>query len=131
MANELDGPRTGKSWRIKPEDVELSIEDILSRLFQYSNIADARLILTRKWNMWYKSHKYRQAFEDGKLIMNQNTKTNVMWPTLYEELENRKRKFVAPLPIKEQERLLQNPFSDLATSYHNLYMQHAIHPAGR
>ena len=41
MANELEGPSTGKSWRIKPEKVKLSLEDILSRLFQYSNIADA------------------------------------------------------------------------------------------
>lgn len=128
MANELEGPSTGKSWRIKPEEVKLSLEDILSRLFQYSNIADTATHINSKMEYVVQIPlKYRQAFEDGELSMNQNMKTNVMWPTLYEERENGKRKFVAPLPIKERERLMGNPFSDLATSYHNLYMQHAVH----
>lgn len=128
MANELEGPSTGKSWRIKPEEVKLSLEDILSRLFQYSNIADTATHINSKMEYVVQIPlKYRQAFEDGELSMNQNMKTNVMWPTLYEERENGKRKFVAPLPIKEQERLMGNPFSDLATSYHSLYMQHAVH----
>ena len=49
-----------------------------------------------------------------------------MWPTLYEVLENGKRKFVDNLPIKQEEIIHGNPFESIAVSYHNLYMQQQL-----
>ena len=50
---------------VKPEEVKLSLEDILSRLFQYSNIADAAAHINSKMEYVVQIPlKYRQAFEE-------------------------------------------------------------------
>lgn len=70
--------------------------------------------------------KYRDAFNKGELFLNDSTKTGVTWPTLYERLENGKRKFVDNLPVKKEEILHGNPFESIAVSCHNLYLQKQV-----
>lgn len=70
--------------------------------------------------------KYRDAFNRGELFLNDSTKTGVTWPTLYERLENGKRKFVDNLPVKKEEILHGNPFESIAVSCHNLYLQKQV-----
>lgn len=56
MADEIDRPNTGKLWNIKPENVKFSMKDILSRLFQYSNIADAAAHINSQMEYVIKYH---------------------------------------------------------------------------
>lgn len=100
---------------------------LLAALIQYTNIGNALSNIERTAEYVVQIPlKYRKAFEEGKLFLNQNSKTAVTWPTLYKRLENGKRQFVDNLPIKQQEMVYGNPFERIAVSYHNLYMQQQI-----
>lgn len=70
--------------------------------------------------------EYQKALNEGKLFINQNLKTGVKWPSLYEKLPSGKRKFVCNLPIDEENFVQGNPFSDIVQEYNNIYLQKMI-----
>ena len=116
-----------KVLNVTPETEGLDVNGMLAKLFQYANMADALSHVERSIEYVVQIPiKHQEAFDAGKVFINQNSKTGVMWPTLYEKLENGKRKFVDNLPIKQEEIIHGNPFESLAVSYHNLYMQQQI-----
>ena len=120
-------PVYGKVLEVTSETANFDINRILAKLMQYANMADALSNVERTTEYIVQiPTKYQEAFEAGEIFINQNSKTNVMWPTLYEKLENGKRKFVDNLPIKQEEIVQGNPFESIAVSYHNLYMQKQI-----
>lgn len=117
----------GKALIVTPETEGFNIDGMLAKLMQYANMADALSHVERTIEYVVQIPiKHQEAFDAGKVFINQNSKTGVMWPTLYETLENGKRKFVDNLPIKQEEVIHGNPFESLAVSYHNLYMQRQI-----
>ncbi len=117
----------GKVLKVTPGMEGFDINEMIARLMQYANLADALSHIERTIEYVVQIPvKYREAFDTEKVFLNQNTKTGVMWPTLYEKLENGKRKFVDNLPIKQEEITKGNPFESIAVTYHNLYMQQQI-----
>ena len=120
-------PVYGKVLKVTPGTEGFDINGMLAKLMQYANMADALSHVERTLEYVVQIPiKHREAFDAGEVFLNQNTKTGVMWPTLYETLENGKRKFVDNLPIKQEEIIHGNPFESMAVSYHNLYMQQQI-----
>ena len=112
---------------ITPKTEGVDYNGILAKLAQYINIADSLVHVEKaaKYVVQIPA-KYKDAFESGKVFINQNSKTGVMWPTLYETLDSGKRRFVDNLPIKQEEMLRNNPFESVADSFHNIYMQQQI-----
>lgn len=107
--------------------VGIDADRILMTLIQYANIGDALSHIEKTVEYVVQIPiKHKDAFEAGEVFINQNSKTGVMWPTLYKTLENGKRQFIDNLPIKQEEILHGNPFESIANSYHNLYMQQQI-----
>ena len=120
-------PVYDKVLKVTPGTEGFDINGMLAKLMQYANMADALSHVERTLEYVVQIPiKHREAFDAGEVFLNQNTKTGVMWPTLYETLENGKRKFVDNLPIKQEEIIHGNPFESMAVSYHNLYMQQQI-----
>ena len=126
--NESTGETVyGKVLKINSRTEGFDINGMIAKLMQYANMADALSHVERTVEYVVQIPiKYREAFNTGKVFLNQNTKTGVMWPTIYETLENGKRKFVDNLPIKQEELIHGNPFESMAVNYHNLYMQQQI-----
>lgn len=123
--NEMKSKGKEKSLNIASDNKDYN--SILTKLAQYANIADALAHVEKSAKYVVQIPlKYKEAFEAGDVILNQNSKTGVVWPTLYKKLENGKRQFVDNLPIKEEELISGNPFERTAISYHNLYMQQQI-----
>ena len=121
------GTVSGKVLKVTPGMEGLDINGMLAKLMQYANMADALSHVERTIEYVVQIPvKYREAFEAGEVFINQNEKTGVMYPSLYEKLENGKRKFVGNLPIKQEEIIRGNPFESMAVSYHNLLMQEQI-----
>ena len=117
----------GKTLFVTEEIADVSVESILAHLMQYANIGDALSHVEKRIEYLVQIPlKHKEAFEAGELIINENSRTGVMWPTLYKEMENGKRQFVDNLPIKREEIVQGNPFQSIAQSYHNLYMQQQI-----
>ena len=120
-------PMFGKVLEVTPGTEGFDIRGLLAKLMQYTNMADSLSHIERSGEYVVQIPiKYQEALDAGKVFLNQNTKTGLMWPTLYETLENGKRKFVDNLPIKKEEIIHGNPFENIAVSYHNLYMQQQI-----
>jgi hypothetical protein len=116
-----------KVLKVIPGMAGFDVDGMLAKLMQYANMADALSHVERTLEYVVQIPiKHREAFEAGEVFLNENTKTGVLWPTLYETLENGKRKFVDNLPIKQEEIIHGNPFESMAVSYHNLYMQQQI-----
>ena len=127
LEDGLAEPVYDKVMKVTSETEDFDINGMLARLMQYANMADALSHVERSLEYVVQIPiKHREAFDAGEVFLNQNTKTGVMWPTLYETLENGKRKFVDNLPIKQEEIIHGNPFESMAVSYHNLYMQQQI-----
>lgn len=102
-------------------------DGLLAKLTQYANVADALAHVEKSVEYVVQIPlKHKEAFQVGDLFLNQNSKTGVLWPTLYKALDSGKREFVDNLPIKEEELFRGNPFESVAISYHNLYMQQQI-----
>ena len=117
----------GKVLKVTQGMEGFDINGMLTKLMQYANMTNALSHVERTLEYVVQIPiKHREAFDTGTVFLNQNTKTGVMWPTLYETLENGKRKFVDNLPIKQEEIIHGNPFESMAVSYHNLYMQRQI-----
>ena len=116
-----------KIMYITPKTEGVDYNGILAKLAQYVNIADSIVHVekTAKYVVQIPA-KYKDAFDAGKVFINQNSKTGVMWPTLYETLNSGKRKFVDNLPIKQEDMLRNNPFESIADSFHNIYMQQQL-----
>ena len=120
-------PVFGKVLKVTSGTEGFDINGMLAKLMQYANMADALNHVERTLEYVVQIPiKHREALNEGEVFLNQNTKTGVMWPTLYETMENGKRKFVDNLPIKQEEIIHGNPFESIAISYHNLYMQQQI-----
>ena len=116
-----------KILEVVPGMEGFDINGMLAKLMQYVNMSDALSHVEKTLEYVVQIPiKHRDAFKAGEVFINQNTKTGVMWPTLYETLENGKRKFVDNLPIKPEEIIHGNPFESIAVSYHNLYMQQQL-----
>ncbi len=130
LVPQEDGPVEpvySKVLKVIPGMVGFDVDGMLAKLMQYANMADALSHVERTLEYVVQIPiKHREAFEAGEVFLNENTKTGVLWPTLYETLENGKRKFVDNLPIKQEEIIRGNPFESMAISYHNLYMQQQI-----
>ncbi len=107
----------GKVLEVTAGTEGFDIDGMLAKLMQYANMADALSHVERTLEYVVQIPiKHQEAFDAGKVFLNQNTKTGVMWPTLYENLENGKRKFVDNLPIKQEEIIHGNPFESIAVS---------------
>ena len=120
-------PVNGKVMRVTSETEGVNLDGILAKLMQYANMADALAGVEKTVEYVVQIPiKHKDAFQAGEVFLNQNTKTGVMWPTLYKTLDTGKRQFVDNLPIKQQEIIRENPFECIAISYHNLYMQQQI-----
>lgn len=115
----------GKKLHIASGSIEH--DGLLAKLTQYANVADALAHVEKSVEYVVQIPlKHKEAFQAGDLFLNQNSKTGVLWPTLYKALDSGKREFVDNLPIKEEELFRGNPFESVAISYHNLYMQQQI-----
>ncbi|WP_194611064.1 hypothetical protein [Clostridium vitabionis] len=113
-----------KVLHITAETEGVDFNGLLARLTQYVNIGDALAHVERQMKYVVQIPlKDQEAFNAGELFLNQNTKTGVLWPTLYKTAENGKRQFVDNLPIKEEALVKGNPFDAIAMGYHNIYMQ--------
>lgn len=120
-------PAKGKVLNVTSETEGIDVNSLLTQLFQYANFGDALAhIESRMEYIVQIPLKHKEAFEAGKLIINENSKTGVTWPTLYKTLDNGKRQFVDNLPIKQEEIFKGNPFQGIAQSYHSLYLQQQI-----
>lgn len=116
-----------KKMHITSDTDGININELLSKMFQYANIGDALAHVENSVKYVVEIPlKHKEAFEAGEVFLNHNSKTNVMWPTLYKKLEDGKRQFVDNLPIKQEEFIQGNPFESIAVSYHNLYLQKQI-----
>lgn len=116
-----------KVMHITPETTDINFEDVLAKLTQYVNVADAISHVEKTVEYVVQIPlKYKDAFQTGEVFINQNQKTGVMWPTLYRTLDSGKRQFVDNMPIKPEQITQGNPFESMAISYHNLYMQQQI-----
>lgn len=104
-------PTEGKVLSVTSKTKGIDTNGLLEKLLQYANIGDALThIESRMEYIVQIPLKHKKAFEAGELIINENSKTGVMWPTLYRTLDNGKRQFVDNLPIKQEEILRGNPF---------------------
>lgn len=120
-------PSAGKVLNFTPETKETDIDGILNKLFQYVNIGNTLSHIEKHVGYVVQIPlKHQKAFETGELFINENSKTGVMWPTLYKNLDNGKREIVANLPIKQTELYRGNPFQEIAQSYHSIYLQQQI-----
>lgn len=116
-----------KVLNITSSKKDIDFDGVLARLMQYTNMADALAHIERAVEYVVQIPvKHQKAFQAGELFINQNSKTGVMWPTLYKSLEGGKRQFVDNLPIRSEEIIQGNPFESIAIGYHNLYMQQRI-----
>lgn len=127
IENDMDSLIEGKILRLTEKNKGKYLPEIFANLSQYYNVAEAMTHIKKE--MMYVVQiplKYQDIFNAGELIMNQNSTTGVLWPTLCEISDTGKRKIVANLPIKQQETIQGSPFENIAVSYHNLYMQQQI-----
>lgn len=116
-----------KELHITAETEGVDFNGLLARLAQYVNIGDALAHVERQMKYVVQIPlKDKEAFNAGEVFLNQNSKTGVLWPTLYKTAENGKRQFVDNLPIKEEELVKGNPFDAIAMGYHNIYMQEKL-----
>lgn len=113
----FDGKKTG----------EINFSEIVNSILQYANIADALHHIEKKAEYVVQIPlKYKDAFNNGELFINENSKTGTMWPTLYKKLGSGKREFVSNLPIKEETHLQNNPFDQIANVYSSMCLQRQI-----
>lgn len=111
----------------REKESAINYDKAIAALTQYISIGDVlgRIEETKEYIVQVPL-KYREALEEGKLFLNKNSTTGVMWPTLMEKAENGRNLFVDNLPIKEELRVNCTPIQDLAIGYHNLYMQRQL-----
>lgn len=113
-----------KALHVDAETENVDFEGLLARLTQYINIGDALAHVEREIKYVVQIPlKDQEAFKSGEVFMNQNTKTGVLWPTLYKKNENGKREFVDNLPVREEELVNGNPFDAVAMGCQNIYTQ--------
>lgn len=116
-----------KVLEVTNETKNFDVTGLLAKLMQAANMADAMSHVEKTIEYVVQIPvKHQEEFQSGELFLNQNSKTGVLWPTLYKTLDNGKRQFVDNLPIKQEEFIHGNPFESIAVSYHNLYMQERI-----
>ena len=124
---KVDFGSKSKILRVTSKTQGIDIDSLLAKLVQYANITDALSHVEKTVEYVVQIPlKHTEAFAANELFLNQNSKTGVMWPTLYKYLDNGKRQFVDNLPIKQEEIFRGNPFETIASSYHNLYIQNQI-----
>lgn len=126
LQNKTSSAHTAESKElcITTETGGVDFEGLLARLTQYVNIGDALSHVEQQMKYVVQIPlKDQEAFDAGEVFLNQNTKTGVLWPTLYKTAENGKRQFVDNLPIKEEALVKGNPFDAIAMGCHNIYMQ--------
>ena len=125
-SDELD--LTGKKvLTITEETVDADVKGMLAQLVQYANIGQVVAKIEKGAEYIVQIPlKYKKAFDAGELLMNENMKTGVTWPTLYKKLETGKREFVDNLPVKKELRVQGNPFESIAQGYQNMYLQQQI-----
>ena len=118
---------SGKVLTITEETVDADIPGMLARLIQYANIGHIVSHIEKGAEYIVQIPlKHKKAFDNGELLMNENMKTGVLWPTLYKKLETGKREFVDNLPVKKELRVKGNPFESIAQGYQNMYLQQQI-----
>ena len=116
-----------KEIHITKDTEEIDFHKTISEMMQYVNASNAIKNVQRGIEYVVQIPvKYKDALEKGEVFLNQNSKTGVLWPTLYKKLENGKREFVDNLPIKEEQMIHGDPFESLANSYHNICLQQQI-----
>ena len=118
---------SGKVLTITEETVNADVPGMLAKLIQYANIGHVVSHIEKGAEYIVQIPlKYKKAFDNGELLINESTKTGITWPTLYKELETGKRQFVDNLPVKKELRVNGNPFESIAQGYQNLYLQQQI-----
>ncbi len=113
-----------KILRMQKQKSEMDFSGTLDKIAKYINIAD--IVGNIKKGSQYVVQipaEFQQQFDAGELLINQNKKTGIEWPSLIKKLDNGKQEFVANLPIKEQEFIQGNPFQDICNNYHNVAME--------
>lgn len=123
--NYVNNP--GKTLTVRKDSINVDFGGILAAALQMIDFGNAMNHI--KAGAQYVVQipvKYQEAFESGELFLNQNSKTNVLWPSLVRKLDNGKQQFVANLPIKQENMIQGNPISSFATAYQNMYMQEQL-----
>ena len=116
-----------KVLTITEETVNADVKGYLVMLMQYANIGEVVTHIEKGVEYIVQIPlKHKKAFDAGELFINENTKTGVLWPTLYKKLESGKREFVDNLPVKKELRVQGNPFERIAQGYQNIYLQEQI-----
>lgn len=127
----ISGDERSRDQEISPKVLHVSehkegidFNAVLVRLSQYMNIGDTLVHVKKEMKYVVQIPlKDQKAFEDGKLFLNENSKTGILWPTLYKINDKGKREFVDNLPIKAEETIQGNPFTAVANGYYNICMQ--------
>ena len=113
-----------KPLEVNVETTGIDYNSLLANIVQCVNVGD---ILTHvEKGVEYVVQiptKFRDEINAGELMLNENSTTGVIWPSLYKELDNGKRQIVGNLPIKKKEVLTGGTFQGIAQSYHNIYLQ--------
>lgn len=114
----------GKILYISESTPDVDFADVINKILQYVNITDALQKIKKGAEYVVQiPREFQSGLEVGDYFMMENSKTGSMWPSLMEVGEDGRKKIVTPLPIKKTEMIKGNPFGDISTSYHNLYMQ--------
>ena len=120
-------PSDKKELSVTQETNGFDVDGLLNQLFQYANIGDILSHVEQRVEYVVQIPlKYKEAYDAGELLINNNTQTGELWPTLYRVLDNGKRQIVGNLPIKQEKFINGNPFQGIAQSYHNIYLQQQI-----
>lgn len=116
-----------KVLRIIKSMTDVDYMGALDRAAQYVNMANiSRTIEKGVEYVVQIPAKYQKQFEAGEYFINKNKTTGIEWPTLIRRAENGQYRFVADLPIKQQEYINGNPFQNMCNSYHNIVMQQQL-----
>ncbi len=109
---------------IDEDTPDIDFGGFLNRIFQY--ISGAEILSSIKTGAQYVVQvpvEFSEGLEAGKYFLMENAKTGVQWPNLMEIGENGRKQIVTPLSVMKEEFIQGNPAKELASGYHQLYMQ--------
>lgn len=113
-----------KTLAIRRDTHKAEFAGVLARLSQYADIGHALSHIEKTVEYVVQIPlQYQKQFESGEYFINQNHTTGVEWPSLMRVTDKGQYRFVADLPIKQQEFVQGNPMHDLSMGFYNLAMQ--------
>lgn len=105
----------------------VNFDGIMAKVSQYVDLAQTVSQIKKAKEYVVKIPLQHQAgFDKGKLFLNENKNSGVLWPTLMEKGSDGRNKFVGNLPIQERGVVSGNPFKDISTNMYNIALQNQI-----